>query len=845
MSHYLVDHALQNVWCAPRQDDQVILKMTRLTQKLGAFNNVKVIWDDIPLPEHGPRFHVYQIGQNLPSVLGLPQIQGRWCRLSEVCGSENLILDLYISTGVQLPRTESWFRVTAGKNLIVAVRICPTVADLDNNDLFIRFYSNAYFETTDRHPTLDFIRVGGGVVQSREHLAQILTEFRAHLALPRGHACAYINGVYASDFQVDQALPGDVVEWVYDSTIYETHEFELERVPSFNSTLDKKRKYLCHPPKQAAQQIDYRDDCDYFLFWKNDRQQRRGYWFHRNQEDAVRMVTHNDYAVPVPYVQAYSQQWPLLAKPRLRIHIRRGGIQRPLVFEHQRIHELYKLSDQQIIEAMCGINATLPEWQAANLEQSYYTRLMRSEYADVDLALVKHTYGYNAMAQLAGGTPQQPIADSAHGHVILPPGLQEAATVYEYNQDGQLVTVVQHQKGSEYLVYSPDVGLVEAIFGHGGRQLDAVLGTSSVRVDPRYEYHVYRTPSGYGPGQRRWTDVTGTDAYAIVDGWLQFTDKEHVTYLVLSNKQFLTYAFDLSYRDHQLKFSLTNQTQDGSQEVLEIPPGRLEIWLNGWALTEGLDYFVEFPQVVICNKRFLRQEEPYMQRITVRCTGFCDSQLRRQPLPEFGYVEHGMLSANNRFDLRDDRVLRMVVDGRTYHRNQLKFAEEHRGVLAPGVREGAPYSVGDMLVPISTVDAYETYVLQKEAQAVDQRVGDYMSRFYPQKPIAGIVAIEEYYHLYSPFLCKVMYDVLNGVIEVTSAYRTDKQILEEMERYRYLLPYDPTLQLVDRRYVNIHPHDRTTAVGVNQFQYAYLRRVCTMFLHDRVDMSQFLFITGG
>ena len=66
MSHYLVDHALQNVWCAPRQDDQVILKMTRLTQKLGAFNNVKVIWDDIPLPERGPRFHVYRSGRTCP-----------------------------------------------------------------------------------------------------------------------------------------------------------------------------------------------------------------------------------------------------------------------------------------------------------------------------------------------------------------------------------------------------------------------------------------------------------------------------------------------------------------------------------------------------------------------------------------------------------------------------------------------------------------------------------------------------------------------------------------------------------------------------------------------------------
>ena len=845
MAHYLVDHALKNVWCAPRQDDQVILKMTRLTQKLGAFNNFKVIWDDLALPEKGPRYHVYQIGQNMPTVLGLPEIQGRWVRLSDVCGSENLILDLYISAGVQLPRTESWFQVTSGKNLIVAVRICPTVADLDNNDLFIRFYSNAYFDSSDRHPTLDFIKVGGGLVRSKEHMAEILTEFRTHLALPRGHAYAYINGVYASDFQVDQAIPGDVVEWVYDSTIYETHEFDLAAVPSFNSVLDKKRKYLCHPLKQKANAIDYRDDCDFFLFSVNDRKQRRGYWFHRNEEDAVRMMSHNDYAIAIPYVQAFTTRWPTLAKPRLRIHIRRGGIPRPLVFEANRLHELYKLTDKQITAAMCGIDATVPEWQAANLELSYYTKVMRSEYRDVTLDLVKQAYGYNAMSQLAGGTPQIPKADGANGIVTLPPGLREAATVYEYSPEGKLLTIVQHSKGEEYLVYEPGVSLVEAVFGEGGRKLDGVMGVSSVRVDPRYEYHVYRTPSGYGPGQRKWTDVTGTNAYSIVDGWLQFADKDHVEYMVFSNRQFLTYAFDLSYRDHQLKFNLTHQVANGSQEVLEIPPGRIEVWLNGWSLTEGLDYYVEFPQIVICNKRFLKQDDPYIQRITVRCTGFCDKDLRRQPAPEVGFVEHGILSANSQFDLRDDRVMRIVVDGAAKERHQLVFAEDHRGVGAPGVREGAPYAIYDMLVPISGVDVYESYVLQDEARATDRRVSAYMSRFLPQKPITGLVAIDQYYHLYSPFLSKVMYDLLNGVIVVDSQYRTDKQILEEMESYRWLLNYDPAARGVDRRYVNVHPHDRTQAVGVNQFQYAYLRRVCTMFLNDQVDMSQFLFITGG
>ena len=66
MLRHLVNHAQQNVWCSPRQDNLHILQLHKLTAKYGVLTDVKVMGRDIPLPNTKNRFHVYQIGQISP-----------------------------------------------------------------------------------------------------------------------------------------------------------------------------------------------------------------------------------------------------------------------------------------------------------------------------------------------------------------------------------------------------------------------------------------------------------------------------------------------------------------------------------------------------------------------------------------------------------------------------------------------------------------------------------------------------------------------------------------------------------------------------------------------------------
>ena len=234
------------------------------------------------------------------------------------------------------------------------------------------------------------------------------------------------------------------------------------------------------------------------------------------------------------------------------------------------------------------------------------------------------------------------------------------------------------------------------------------------------------------------------------------------------------------------------------------------------------------------------------QKITVRCTGFCDSEMRSESLVDFGYIKHQRLSLDDQFDIRDDKVVRIVIDGKLYHRDRLRFAEDDRSVAVPAaVREGAPYLVRDMVVPIQDVNQYQHLVLRKEAQEIDARVSSYMSNRLPEYKPTNVVAISRLYQLYSPFFAKVLWDIKNGLLVADSDFIADKTLLDKLESYEYLLAYEPCLQEIDANYVDIHPHDKTTTVEVTVNEYSFLSRVNKLYLKNRVSLTKFLTIKLG
>ena len=857
MWDFFTNNAIRNVWCSPDRDLQSIIEPAKVTPLGGAWNSAFVLWDNITLPLQNTKFHIYQIGQLNPRLMGLFPSVAKWEKISDACNAGNLIVDIYSITGIQMPRTQVWYQVTYDQNLLIAVQQQPRInIDFDKDTLFFRFYTNAFFQELNNTAVVNTINVQGMTVGNTADIINLQTQYNASLLLP-GSTMAFVNGFLVSKLDLISAQPGDVVEFVYDSSVYKVETFNLSNLPTFNSVLDSKIKYLLHYPNADLDDgIDHHDDIDFYIVNPStDGSRYSGVYFHRNNADAVRQVTHKDYSMVSSYVENYIVDRPEWSSPnnvQIIMFVRHSGFQRPLVNENNRIKELYKMSDANIVEAMLGVSSNVSNWTAPILENSPYTRIMRSTISELNLQLVQDAYGYNAMAKLYADTPSPIINQGGLKIIAGPYGFTNTSVAYEYDVNGQLLQWGQNIHGSEYITANQATQLVEMITGTAGTLLDETYDTTNLTLKPMYDYRFYVCEIVSGTPNNKWIDVTGTSKYIINNGIVNWNLEAGVEYgMIRSNAIILAYDLNLQVTDGLLKFDLTSQqTRAGVTQnwIMQIPMGDLDLFLNGKSLIEGLDYFVNFPHVVIVNKEYLVNVATKPQHITVRFTGFCKSDLTRDMSEDIGFIKYGLLSNNNRFDLRDDRIMRIVVGGALYNRSQLIFAETNSGVTVPNAMNGVPYLIRDIVPMMSGQLIGDTMTLRAQSQAIDKVVSDYMTLKMPEPTFTTPDVIENIYRVYSPFLCKIINDMIHGILNdpLMKLNYDDNDVVNLCAPYTYLLASDPTQPGLqpDRNFVVIQPHNLETAITINLYQYKFLTRVVALYMNHLVALSQFISISS-
>lgn len=852
-SDYLIQHARDHVWCTPDQDFQVILSPARISPVHGIRNNIHVLWGLVNLPTKTDWYHVYQVGEITPKLLGLLNTQNQWISLQEHANREWVLSDVYTNAGIQYPRFETYVLRTRDNNVLFAVKDQPILGSLTKETLYFRFYSNAFFSRATSVAGIDGLQVRGTTILNSAHLLSYQRSYRDSLAR-KGHTYVFVNGHLVHDVNATTVKNGDLVEYVWDSSIKRIVELPIEQMPSYQSSLDGKQKYLLHPTGDIDDTIEYRDDIDIFLIERKTDYIYNGVYYHKNQEDAVRMLTHRDYGIPVPYVNGYvhnNPNWSDVSKLSVRLHIRDSGYHRPLIDEHHRIKELYKLSRQERIKALVGTESSLSFWHAENLEKSFYPAIMRANGNEIVRPMVERAYGYNSIAKLIGNSPLK--IPEGQDYVRLPFALRKNSTIYEYDSQGTLLGYHVHLDGYNYPIFHRECVLIEGVVGVGTYRLPTQYHKTSVTLEKEFGYRFYVTNIYAGSPTNDWRDVTDTGAVTVSDNLATWNTDPSIEYTaVRSDSHFLAYELLLNYRDGVLKFTLNAEEQrsDGSimEGPVEIPFARLDLWLNGRALIENLDYFVQWPEICIVNKEYLDGSSlDAPQKVTVRAYGHCGSDLKRDPVAEYGFVTSGLLSKNKRFDVRDDKVIRIVAEGCVYDRSQVSFSENDSGVRLTTVRNGAPYQITEEIVPLRGITDTESYRLRAESQRIDRLLSDFMTQRLPEPSEPLPNPIPQLYQIYSPFCSKVMHDLLHGIIDLSEfkGRYSDMAVREHLEDYLPLLNYEPTYKDLNFDYVIVHPHNRYTEVTLDVYQYRFFSRAVRVFLNDKVDLTRFVKIESG
>jgi len=852
---FIKDHALRNVWCAPNQDTQFIIEPKKITPRHGSIRHARVLWKYLPLPDRTSRWHVYQIGGVHPLVFNLFTKCYTWTSFAEACNQQKMVVNIYTTTGVQVPRNDTFYRYTEDHNLVVAVKLNSSIfLNTNFEPIYLRVYTNAFFNSVRAQPIGQEIHVEGKTLETAQDKTNIFDAYTNYSQMP-GHTHLFVNGLSYDTWQDTDINIGDNVEIFYDASVKRVVELKVGDLPVFESTLDLKRKFLLRYSGADEGTIDFQDDIDVYIYRKMPDNTKRGVLYHKNNVDALRNLTHRDYSIVSTYVRRYVDTFELMNTPReyyepndfyVKVFIRNSGFQRPLVFENNRIHELYKMQDSDIVGAMVGINATVDNWKAATLESSMYTAIMRYKCSEVTNLVVENAYGYNAISKILADTPSKTEDDSGRKAVDVPFKLQFGCTAYEYDINGHLIGWRHHYVGTRYYCESNDAEYVELIAGLGSDILDEKFGVATAPMKRKNTYRVYMCQAFGGIPNNNFVDVTGDmTKYSMQNETFTWIDPAPTHYPMLrSDARFLARDFKLQMLDGQLSFSLTSmQNREGniSNWVMQVAMGQIDLFLNKKPLIRGLDYFVKFPQVYIVNKAHLKLPLSEEQDIHVRFTGFCRPNGDLLEEGDLGFIEHGVLSNNSKYDIRDDKVLRIVVGGSLKTREDLIFSEFHSGVSIINALNGTPYMVKDILVPVKAHTTSDTYVLRDMSRAIDKEVSNYLTLKIPQPPRNAPSAITQRYQLFSPFCCKIIIDLKHGRLRIphlADGYNR-QQVIEICKSYEYLLAFDPSQpeNKQDERYVVIHPHSFNHVIDLPHYEYQFMYQVVQEYTNGLVSLS--------
>lgn len=876
MDNYLIKHAIDNVWCSPSQDNQLIFRLKRVSRPIGVTNFIPFLERRIDLPSKNKIYHIFNIGQIIPSFLGLLNreldwtVEG-WQNFSDAINTSRLFFNIYTASGVSLPIFRCRYMFTRDRTILIAVEEDKRIPiNYITDNIYIRLYTNAYFQTTRADSSTEYIFHAYKEVFSNDNALEIQNLYNTYKAKD-GYVYSYVNGVLVDNLDLFTIPMNSSVEFIYDSSVIRVVNFTVGDLPRFSSTKDSSFKYLLAYDSKDVNRIEFFDDTDVYIYYESSPGRYKGFYYNKNIRKNHRMVTHTDYSLNVDSVMSIITELNALLSPtpmdvntfKVQLRIRDAGYQRTLIQDSNRIFELFKLPYTSRIKAMVGVDATVPEWTASNLEDSGYTNLMSLEDEEIVQSTVNDGYGYNSASRIVGKTPVRTQGTVGSYYVDLPYLYTSSATIYEYSDVGDMLGSY-HSTGPVYLCTNPNVKYIEPFYGIGTTKPNILFGQTNIPVDPRYSYRVYQSTLVAGVSDENWIDITGSNLYTVTANkliWNSLIPDDHYL-MVRLDSNFLAYDLSIIPLEGRLSFTLyEEQNRDGSYNnyVMKVPMGDIDVFLNGKSLIQGIDFHVKFPLVTIVNKTHLNQPARISeQKIHVRFTGFCNSDLSLDKVEDIGFIEHGVLSNNDIFDIRDDKNLRIIVNGGIRDRDDILFSEDHSGISVINSLNGMPYQIKDTIVPIKIITGIDNHEYRQKSQATDIRISNYLTSRIPQPPRDGLSAIPQLYPIVSSFLSVISYDLANGTLPpdlfqgtpgVTGVFLTDKipdvKILTIASQYEHLLQSDLCYgtKALDLHYVTYHPHNLITTLSISVGQYYFLQSLNRLFFNGKVDLSPFYTVT--
>jgi hypothetical protein len=193
----------------------------------------------------------------------------------------------------------------------------------------------------------------------------------------------------------------------------------------------------------------------------------------------------------------------------------------------------------------------------------------------------------------------------------------------------------------------------------------------------------------------------------------------------------------------------------------------------------------------------------------------------------------------------DDSVNRIVVGSQYFTMKDLQIDDSKAGVTLESGFNGLPYALEKPMIPIENLKGTDLLTFINASKANDTLVSNYLSLYLPkaQAPVTPMPAL---YQVMSPFICKIIYQLLNNEannMNLITPTMSDNDIITFCTPYLNWLNFDPisTANTIDPRFVSILPLNVLNTVQLPLTEYRFILRVIALYAQNpMVSMSSFI-----
>lgn len=902
--HILRDHALENIWAESIQDTQYRIQPARVSPPMGVHRYGRVYWTDIALPFANDKtsnksFHLYPLGQLDPTIFSFKLERNTWYTLDQISISWNVLVEVTLVTGGCVPGNICSLMHTMEGYLILAVERTTTdfgtkpkmnVYDemedtritIDDTELSIRFYHNAILHSLEwsrKHTIPSIVSFHRQLINNADDFNKFKEKVRKVLIK---YGSVGLGTYYLDGFVVDKPtayrdeFKGKEFCLYYDQTARERIFFRINALKTYRSKVDVYMdKYLLVSPNQTDDRIDFCDDIDFYLVSRNPVNGYKGVRLDGMHFNTVRQVTHRGWGIRTDIVEQLVLDNNFLGSlDNLEIvaMVRDGGMRHKLGYQANRIEDLYRLPYIDQLNSMAEVQSNLDIWKASNLEASAYNKVMTVRGEHVTDELVEEAYGYNAATKAVMKSFYKVEANKIfidQGHCIpfsekVPNGSRTEThrCVFWYNKYGKLIGWNQDNSIRDWISVPFDLKW-EAVYGEVllGRleQDNGYIGNHRDLAqyhDPYWGYYGHRhyccTIVGGGI-DNKWFDVTGSAFVEEVPAVGNVPPGFRWNHKLLSQaglypmtrynntigvQSFQRHAGNI---DGPIQLTLSEFSQ-GKVTSVGVAPGHVDVFMDGSPLIADLDYhYSQHTSTVYVIKK---ADTPTVN-IIVRLHGLANPETNKPFYStDIGFVKNGMLSANMRYDTRNDRDTRIIIAGTLYPSDKVKYDE--MSITEKANYEGMPYAVEDYHPNVEHFTSMKTIDALMESRKIDKDVSDFLSPRL-STPTDGKEFVQgTRWQLSSPVMARFIQLMLNGTLSdsLVEAWEiegtTAKNIGIIAKDY---IDYDPTNYRRDHEYLRVDPYPLLIDIKVTARQYRLLQEVNMLMLHDIVNLSPFISVT--